>query len=181
MCIIVYRCKIIIKNSRLQDQTAGAASHPYQYYDHNHKDKDTPGKGKSKGGTVKGDPTQANSPKTDISHNKGKFAPITVFKPKNLTFNFIKSGYRPRNRRRLSLGGRSSDPNKPITHSQSLDFLDFVDLFRAFSLRCRKDLKDLFEQVAISKPSIEKKLGKSELFREPPQKDMGRSSKILAI
>nr|XP_024217236.1 1-phosphatidylinositol 4,5-bisphosphate phosphodiesterase epsilon-1 [Halyomorpha halys] len=37
-----------------------------------------------------------------------------------------------------------------ITHETQLDFIDFVALFRSFSLRARKDLKDLFDQFAMS-------------------------------
>lgn len=43
--------------------------------------------------------------------------------------------------------------NNSITHSTRLSFFDYVDLFRSFSLRSRKDLRDLFEQFAIAKPS----------------------------
>uniref|UniRef100_T1IQR7 Phosphoinositide phospholipase C n=1 Tax=Strigamia maritima TaxID=126957 RepID=T1IQR7_STRMM len=46
-----------------------------------------------------------------------------------------------------------------ITHATQLDFIDFLDLFRAFSLRTRKDLKDLFEQMA-TQPKIVKELSK---------------------
>ncbi|KAJ9590133.1 hypothetical protein L9F63_016745 [Diploptera punctata] len=37
-----------------------------------------------------------------------------------------------------------------ITHETQLDFVDFVALFRSFSLRARKDLRDLFDQLAIT-------------------------------
>ena len=53
---------------------------------------------------------------------------------KDLCASFI-SGYRPRNMRRLSLTRLNADPNKPITDSTIMDFLDFMDLFGAFSLR----------------------------------------------
>ena len=54
-------------------------------------------------------------------------------------------------RRRMSLGIKNCD-NKlsSITHSSQLTFLDFVDLFRAFSLRCRRDLRELYDQLALS-------------------------------
>ncbi|XP_059477759.1 uncharacterized protein LOC132198045 isoform X2 [Neocloeon triangulifer] len=35
-----------------------------------------------------------------------------------------------------------------ITNETQLDFIDFVNLFRSFSLRLRKDLRELFEQFA---------------------------------
>jgi hypothetical protein len=54
-------------------------------------------------------------------------------------------------RRRISLGvGTGDNKMSSITHSTQLTFLDFVDLFKAFGLRCRKDLKDLFEQFAMT-------------------------------
>ncbi|CAG9818280.1 unnamed protein product [Phaedon cochleariae] len=37
-----------------------------------------------------------------------------------------------------------------ILYDTQLDFVDFVTLFRSFSLLIRKDLRDLFEQLAIS-------------------------------
>ncbi|XP_075223466.1 1-phosphatidylinositol 4,5-bisphosphate phosphodiesterase epsilon-1-like isoform X4 [Lycorma delicatula] len=41
-----------------------------------------------------------------------------------------------------------------ITHETQLDFPDFVALFRSFSLRARKDLRDLFDQLAMSCRSL---------------------------
>lgn len=41
-----------------------------------------------------------------------------------------------------------------ITHETTLDFTDFVLIFRSFSLRMRKDIKDLFEQFAQSIRSL---------------------------
>ena len=74
------------------------------------------------------------------------------FHPSKLTFRFLETGYRPRTHRRLSMSSlKSSD--KPIMNSTVLELMDFVDLFKAFSLRCRKDLKDLFEQLAVTQPA----------------------------
>ncbi|KAK3593089.1 hypothetical protein CHS0354_038127 [Potamilus streckersoni] len=61
-------------------------------------------------------------------------------------------------RHRMSLCSRSGDKTSSITHSTHLSFLDFVDLFKSFSLRCRKDLRDLFEQFAVSKPNADKQI-----------------------
>ncbi|XP_023235323.1 uncharacterized protein LOC111634715 isoform X2 [Centruroides sculpturatus] len=36
-----------------------------------------------------------------------------------------------------------------ITHSSQMDFVEFTELFRSFLVRSRKDLKDLFEQIAL--------------------------------
>jgi hypothetical protein len=70
-------------------------------------------------------------------------------RPRSLTFSFTNC-YRSK-RRRMSLAIRSVDnKTSSITHSTQLTFLDFIDLFKAFSLRCRRDLKDLFEQFALS-------------------------------
>lgn len=90
--------------------------------------------------------------KTDLTtvSKSGKHGPATLFRPKNLTFNFSQQGYQPRDPKRISLGANSTDLSKPITHSSILDFLDFVDLFKVFSIRMRKDLKELFEHHASS-------------------------------
>lgn len=41
-----------------------------------------------------------------------------------------------------------------ILYETQLDFVDFVALFRSFSLLMRKDLRDLFDQLAISYRSM---------------------------
>ncbi|XP_071091113.1 1-phosphatidylinositol 4,5-bisphosphate phosphodiesterase epsilon-1-like [Haliotis cracherodii] len=77
-------------------------------------------------------------------------SPTPGFRPRSLTFSFT-NRYRSR-RRRMSLGCKTGDnKTNSITHSTQLSFLDFVDLFKAFGLRCRKDLKELFEQFAVTK------------------------------
>lgn len=38
-----------------------------------------------------------------------------------------------------------------ITYETQLDFLDFVALFRSFSLLARKDLRDLFDQLSVAR------------------------------
>lgn len=43
-----------------------------------------------------------------------------------------------------------------ITYETQLDFLDFVALFRSFSLLARKDLRDLFDQLAVARKSKSK-------------------------
>ena len=35
-----------------------------------------------------------------------------------------------------------------ITHSSQMDFIEFMELFRSFLVRLRRDIKDLFEQIA---------------------------------
>ena len=86
----------------------------------------------------------------------------------------------------MSLGpGRSlpSSDNRStaITHSTQLAFLDFVDLFKAFGLRCRKDLKDLFEQFAISKTlsEIEETPAYHRPLYTPRNEDMGKNTDIF--
>ena len=129
--------------------------------------------------TGRGDNQSVNSKQSaDMNLNKtlGKIGPVAVFRPKHLTFNFVDSGYRPRDPRRLSLGGKGcSDPSRPITHSTVLDFVDFVDLFKSFSVRSRKDLKDLFEQFATVKPGVERRMPKDLLHMLPPSKYSGVS------
>ena len=128
-------------------------------------------------------PNNNNNNKPDLTVNKtaSKFGPAMTFKPKTLTFNFVGSGYRPRDPRRLSQEIKVTDPIKPITHSSVLSFLDFVELFKSFSLRCRKDLKDLFEQFATPKPSLEKKLPKELLGNTPSSKDSGRLHTVFTL
>lgn len=48
-----------------------------------------------------------------------------------------------------------------ILYDTQLDFVDFVTLFRSFSLLIRKDLRDLFEQLAISYRSMAVNTGTS--------------------
>lgn len=63
---------------------------------------------------------------------------------------------RYRTRRRTSVLSKhlmGENKSSSITHTTRLSFFDFLDLFRSFALRSRKDLRDLFEQFAIAKPS----------------------------
>ncbi|CAM1326028.1 PLCE1 (predicted) [Pycnogonum litorale] len=66
-----------------------------------------------------------------------------------------------RERYKYKRNGRVSDgpvfQQTVITHSSHIDFLEFTDLFKSFIVRCRKDLKDLFEQVANKNPSPNEK------------------------
>ncbi|XP_076030317.1 1-phosphatidylinositol 4,5-bisphosphate phosphodiesterase epsilon-1-like isoform X2 [Oratosquilla oratoria] len=41
-----------------------------------------------------------------------------------------------------------------ITHAADLDFTDFVALYKSFSLRARKDLRELFKSLAITRKSL---------------------------
>ena len=81
-------------------------------------------------------------------------SPTPGFRPRSLTFSFTHR-YRSR-RRRMSLGARAPGEKSSvsITHSTQLSFLDFMDLFKSFGLRCRKDLKELFEQIAVPRQSV---------------------------
>lgn len=38
---------------------------------------------------------------------------------------------------------------EPIIHSKELDFIEFVELFRSFMVRCRRDIKDLMEKLSL--------------------------------
>jgi len=69
---------------------------------------------------------------------------------RNLTFNFSRLSRRGVLNTRDDVSGlRRQRPDQlVITQSSVLSFVDFVDLFRAFALRMRKDLRDLFEQQA---------------------------------
>lgn len=72
----------------------------------------------------------------------------------------------------MSLGCRSGDKSSSITHSTQLSFLDFVDLFKSFGLRCRKDLKELFDQVSSSKkPHVEEAPTSFDTTSQAPTND----------
>lgn len=72
----------------------------------------------------------------------------------------------------MSLGCRSGDKSGSITHSTQLSFLDFVDLFKSFGLRCRKDLKDLFDQMSSTKkPHVEEAAASADIPSQAPTSD----------
>ncbi|ESO98394.1 hypothetical protein LOTGIDRAFT_114718, partial [Lottia gigantea] len=102
-----------------------------------------------------------------------KGSPQPGFRPRSMTFSFT-NRYRSR-KRRMSLGCRSGDKSTSITNSTHLSFLDFVDLFKSFGLRCRKDLKDLFEQFAVAKTSLGDNLNTKLPEYIPKNKDMNKS------
>ncbi|XP_037922568.1 1-phosphatidylinositol 4,5-bisphosphate phosphodiesterase epsilon-1-like [Hermetia illucens] len=54
-----------------------------------------------------------------------------------------------------------------ITYETKLDFLDFIALFRSFSLLARKDLRDLFDQLSVTRKSKTKLY--SEKSRSAPE------------
>ncbi|GIY69208.1 hypothetical protein CDAR_370871 [Caerostris darwini] len=60
-----------------------------------------------------------------------------------------------------------------ITHSSQLDFTQFTELFRSFLVRSRKDLRTLFEQVAVSS----KGLSDNHNAESPEADKMAASSK----
>lgn len=97
-------------------------------------------------------------------------------RPRNLTFSFTNC-YRNK-RRRMSLGVHSMDnKTSSITHSIQLTFLDFIDLFKAFSLRCRRDLKDLFEELTLPcKPNSKEQPANKPLAYTPPSGDYCKCS-----
>lgn len=102
------------------------------------------------------------------------------FRSRNITYSFTEH-YHSRRRKRSLNAGRclpsSESRSIAITHSTQLSFLDFVDLFKAFELRCRKDLKDLFEQFAITKTlaEIEETVSYDHHMYKPSTKDMGKN------
>ena len=101
--------------------------------------------------------TNNSSKIVDLKVQPSKFTPLPIFKPKNMTFNFLGRRFKPRDTKYLSWSAEC-DVNKPITHSSKLEFLDFVELFQSFSLWCRKDLKDIFDQIATTTPKVQKKI-----------------------
>jgi hypothetical protein len=89
---------------------------------------------------------------------------VAPFHSRNLTFNFS----------RVSRRGQFGSGSRPlqrhqrdqlvITQSSVLTFVDFVDLFRAFAMHMRRDLRELFEQHATIShlPSIDQPAGISD-------------------
>lgn len=120
---------------------------------------------------VKSETTKSTASSSDpvLNQNPLKTSPVLGVRPRSLTFSFT-NRYCSR-RRRMSLGNRVGD-NKThsITHSTQLSFLDFIDLFKAFGLRCRKDLKDLFEQFAMTKTSADEAFHRKNI-KFPPTND----------
>ena len=43
---------------------------------------------------------------------------------------------------------------EPLTQAAELDFSDFVALYKSFSLRARKDLRELFKTFAVTRKSL---------------------------
>lgn len=43
---------------------------------------------------------------------------------------------------------------EPITQAAELDFTDFVVLYKSFSLRARKDLREIFQTLAVTRKSL---------------------------
>ena len=72
------------------------------------------------------------------------------FLSKNLTFNFTRRGRRPAGLRLQPAATHAQHAGcKPIAQSTTLNFPDFVDLFKAFAIRTRRDIKDLFDQIMM--------------------------------
>ena len=43
---------------------------------------------------------------------------------------------------------------EPLTQAAELDFSDFVALYKSFSLRARKDLREIFKSFAVTRKSL---------------------------
>lgn len=135
--------------------------------------------GKTISGKYKRTPSPLRRVRSEMnkSHNSdpslnqiARGSPTLGFRPRSLTFSFT-SRYRSR-RRRMSLGCRSGDKSDSITHSTQLSFLDFVDLFKSFGLRCRKDLKDLFDQMSSTKkPHVDETTASVDIPSQAPTSD----------
>ena len=86
-----------------------------------------------------------------------------VFHPSKLTFRFLESDFLSvSEQRRLSMGALRASPSsehlsserpRSLVHSTAVELVDFIDLFKAFVLRSRKDLAQLFHRLAIAESS----------------------------
>ena len=110
-----------------------------------------------------------NSSTTAFKHKNSLASstpPSSVFHPSKLTFRFLETDFVARSeQRRLSMGALrmsassdrlSSERQPSLVHSTVVELVDFIDLFKAFVLRSRKDLANLFERFAVaeSKTSV---------------------------
>lgn len=66
-------------------------------------------------------------------------------------------------RRRRSLRSMLASSRGYGKLSTPLDFVDFVDLFRAFILRTRKDLKNLFDQLTSSEMQLNRNMPRQQI------------------
>ena len=69
----------------------------------------------------------------------------------------------PNLRRRRSLRSVLASSRGYGKLSIPLDFIEFVDLFRAFILRTRKDLKNLFDQLTSSEVQLNRSLPREQM------------------
>ena len=69
--------------------------------------------------------------------------------------------------------------NNSIMQPTHLDLIDFVNLFRSFSICSRKDLKDLFEQFATTTPHLERRMPRELLNEQPLSRDTGEQNVLL--
>ena len=86
-----------------------------------------------------------------------------VFHPSKLTFRFLESDFLSvSEQRRLSMGALRASPSsehlsserpRSLVHSTAVELVDFIDLFKAFVLRSRKDLAQLFHRLAVAESS----------------------------
>ncbi|CAH1784522.1 unnamed protein product, partial [Owenia fusiformis] len=106
-------------------------------------------------------PVTKSKSDSSILNNNNDFNVTSLYKGQSQSNTFRPRGFSQnltvayRARQKFSLGSRTMDGKSLLTHSTCLDFLDFMDLFKSFSIRCRKDLKDLFEQFAVEEPRVE--------------------------
>jgi phosphatidylinositol phospholipase C epsilon len=72
----------------------------------------------------------------------------------SLTYHYREKFRRNRNHQnQIHSENELFTPNKhlvkpAITHSSQMDFIEFMELFRSFLIRSRRDIKDIFEQIA---------------------------------
>ena len=98
-----------------------------------------------------------------------------------MTFNFFGREFKPRDPKYMSWGVNiDTDSRSPITHSSKLDFLEFIELFKSFSLWFRKDLKDIFDQIATTTPAIERKMPKKIADQKADAKQSGKKCHIIS-
>lgn len=101
------------------------------------------------------------APSSSSTSSTGRTTNTAPTHSRNLTFNFSRSS-----RHSHSTGSQHHHhQHQPvITQSNVLTFVDFTDLFRAFAMHMRRDLRELFEQQSTVNhlSSIDQPCGVSE-------------------
>ncbi|XP_052745963.1 1-phosphatidylinositol 4,5-bisphosphate phosphodiesterase epsilon-1-like [Bicyclus anynana] len=132
-----------------------------------------------------------SSPRSHSSHASGARSDDEPHSPRHSSYSAASSQHTSRSQRHSSLttSAHSGSPNRSslkrletserfwenlkhlrtgsVGYDTQLDFMDFVALFRSFSLVMRSELRDVFEQLAV--PRVRSPLLGAEMSRSSPE------------